>query len=161
MSTAPLDRDAARRMLRAYEQPNSVVVASIVLDLTGAGPRPSPACGCCDGPETTRDTIAQAWAARFSPDAAGTGGRSIRTRLRGTLAALEAAGMIRRAGLARQRVIVVDPARLAMAAGNLRILCDPATGQWLGPERWRELPAVPDELLEAQIDRVTGVRRDG
>lgn len=158
MSAAALDHDTARRLLRAYEQPNSAVVASIILDLTGAGPRPAPPCDCCDGPQVTRDQVERAWAERFPLDAAGTGSRSIRTRLRRTLAVLEAAGMIRRDGITRQRVVVVDPVRLAMAAGNLRIIQDGAGG-WLPPERWRELPAVPDELLEAQIDRATGVRR--
>jgi hypothetical protein len=138
-----LDPDQARRLLSAYENPESVLVAEIIRNATGGQ-----ANAVAD-----RRTIEEQWHNRVP-----SGHKAVRDKVRNALRILERAGIIQRTP---QGATVVDPALLAMSAGNLRLMRDTDARRLLPRSQWAGLPDVPDELLEAQIDRVNGVRHGG
>lgn len=141
MTGSPLDPGDARRMLAAYESPEAVLVAAIVIGATGGGRA---------GGATDRRLVEDRWAARMS-----TGRQITRDKVRNALRIMEVAGMLRRDA---HRVIVADPARLAMAAANMRIMYDPGSGAPIPRNMWSGIPDVPDELIAAQLDRINGAR---
>jgi hypothetical protein len=151
VSAAALDPDVARRLLRAYEQPLAVRIAKIIVEYLAEN-------GRTGSQEISRAEIARVWGIAWPRDTAGRGQNSIPSMIRRNLATLEFAGMIRREGTAGP-IVALDQSRLAMAAGNLAVVED-EHGKRIPRDQWRRLPDVPDELVEAQIDAQTGVRRD-
>lgn len=133
-----MSADVDPRNVRAYELANACRVASLLVTGTDGG---------ATGASMTRRELVEMWAHAHPMHALGRGTKSIRARLARTLAVMEGAGMVLRGS--RGLVVVDDPMRLAMAAGNLRIVQD-AHGNQIPRGQWRELPAVPDELLGHQ-----------
>lgn len=133
-----------RQMLHAYEHPAPVLVAWIINDMGG---------GAGDGRTITRRAIFQRYRDRLPNRTP----RQVDKRLCDALRLLEKAGIVRRDG--RAAVTVTDPALLAMAAGNLRLMNAP-DGTLLRWDQWTGVPAVPEELRAAQAVRQAEARRD-
>lgn len=127
-----------RNMLRAYEQVDACRLAAIILELVQQ--RPSRAIRL---PELHR-----AWASRYPGHVAfTTGTTSIKSRISINLAVLRGAGILSR----YNGINVADHEKLAMAAGNLRIV-QGDNGVAVPPLAWARRPIAPPEFVTLQAE---------
>lgn len=135
MTDRQVDELNLRYELRAFEDKDACRTAALIVALAGEPPAP-----------VSRSAIAMRWAQIYPRHATLTGRRNIRSRIKDGLNKLAVAGVVRRGdGL----VYVIDAGRLAMSAGNLRILVDD-DGAAIPPAQWVRRPAAPLHLHHVQ-----------
>jgi len=125
-----------RYELRAYESTDACRLAWFLGQLT-ADP----------GQLVARDKVANLWAERYPRHQEQTGNNNVRGRISGALSLLKIAVIARPEE--PSNIVVVDPVRLNMAAGNLTIVED-SEGRAIRPGLWSGRPLAPPHLHEVQ-----------
>lgn len=125
-----------RYELRAYEEPDSCRLASILQEMLTQGRT-----------AVTRDEIASLWAERYPRHVPMTGRRKIPTRVSGALSLMRTAQIVQTQD--PDIVTIVDRESLGLAATNLQIIED-SEGMYIRPGLWSSRPTVPSHLLPAQ-----------